>query len=99
MANRSGMRTSGGKPSAKARKKSGMKGGGKRGKYPVFDQKSCISAVKLRHHGKGVSASAVLAKASAWASRNNNAACKAAVQRARETDKKRSRSSKGLRKK
>jgi len=98
---KSGMRTKKGTVTAKAREKAGMKG--KRGKgkepYPVFDQKSCVSAVKLRHHGKGISASAVLAKASAWASRNNNAACKAAVQRAREADRKRNRSSKGLRKK
>lgn len=92
---KSGMRTKKGTVTAEARKKTGTKGG----KYPVFDQKSCISAVKLRHHGKGVSASAVLAKASAWASRNNCGPCKAAIQRAREADRKRSRSSKGLRKK
>ena len=72
---KSGMRTKSGKPSAKARKKSGMKGKRSKGKepYPIFDQKSCLSAVKLRHHGKGISASAVLAKASRWASANNNA--------------------------
>ena len=75
MASKSGMTTKGGKPSAKARKETGMKGKGKEGKYPIFSQKSCLSAVKLRHHAKGgPSASAVLAKASAWASRNNNAA-------------------------
>jgi hypothetical protein len=67
------MRTKSGDVSAKARKKAGMKGGGKGGKYPIFDQKSCMSAVQLRHHGKGVSAGAVLAKASRWASANNNA--------------------------
>jgi hypothetical protein len=65
---KSGMRTKSGKPSAKARKKTGSKGG----KYPIFDQKSCLSAVRLRHHGKGISAAAVLAKASRWASANNN---------------------------
>jgi len=68
------MRTSKGTVTKKARSKSGMKGKGKSGKYPIFDQKSCISAVKLRHHGKGVTASAVLSKASRWASSNNNAA-------------------------
>ena len=70
----SGMRTKGGGVSAKARKKAGMKGKRTSGKepYPVFDQKSCMSAVKLRHHGKGISAAAVLAKASRWASANNN---------------------------
>ena len=92
---KSGMRTKKGTVTAKARKKSGTKGG----KYPIFDQKSCTSAVRLRHHGKGVSASSVLARVSAWASRNNNAACKAAVERARKADRKRNRSSKGLRKK
>jgi hypothetical protein len=79
------MRTKKGNVTEEARKKSGSKGG----KYPIFDQKSCISAVKLRHHGKGVSASSVLARASAWANKNNNAACKAAVKRAREADEKR----------
>lgn len=66
------MRTKKGTVTAKARKKAGMKKKG--GKFPVFDQKSCMSAVKLRHHGKGVAASAVLAKASRWAGAHNNAA-------------------------
>ena len=73
MPDKSGMRTKKGTVTAKARKKSGIRGGGKKGKYPIFDQKSCTSAVKLRHHGKGISPGAVLAKASAWAGRNNNA--------------------------
>ena len=81
------MTTKGGKPSAKARKKTGMRGKGKQGKYPVFSQASCISACRLRHHGKGVTASAVLAKCSRWANSHNNSACKAAVKRARETDR------------
>jgi len=63
-------RTKKGNVTESARKKSGGKGG----KYPIFDQKSCISAVKLRHHGKGVSASSVLSRASSWANKNNNAA-------------------------
>ena len=67
---KSGMRTRKGNPTAKAREKTGSKGG----KYPIFDQKSCVSAVKLRHHGKGISAGAVLAKASRWASSHNNSA-------------------------
>ena len=67
---KSGMRTKKGTVTAKARKKTGSKGG----KYPIFDQKSCTSAVRLRHHAKGgPGASAVLSKASAWAGRNNNA--------------------------
>lgn len=75
MAKRSSrMRTKKGTVTAKARKRTGMKGKGRKGKYPIGDQKSCISAVKLRHHGKGVTASAVLSKASRWANANNNAA-------------------------
>ncbi len=74
-----------GKITAEKRKKHGI---GSTGKFPVFDQETCISAVKLRHHGSGISASRVLAHASRWASRNNNAACKKAIERARERDKK-----------
>ena len=61
-------RTSKGNVTSEARKKSGGKGG----KYPIFDHKSCISAVKLRHHGKGVSASSVLARAASWAKKNKD---------------------------
>lgn len=67
-------RTKKGTVTAKARKTTGMKGKGRKGKYPIMDQKSCLSAVRLRHHGKGVTASAVLAKASRWASSHSNAA-------------------------
>lgn len=80
------MRTKKGTVTAAARKKAGMKGKG--GRFPIFDQKSCLAAVKLRHHGKGVAASAVLSKASRWASTHNCAACKAAIKRARKTDRK-----------
>ena len=83
------MRTRKGAVTKKARTKTGMKGRSKKGKFPVFDQKSCLAAVKLRHHGKGVSASAVLAKASRWANAHNNSACKNAVKKAREVDRKR----------
>ena len=61
-------RTAKGNVTSEAREKSG----GKSGSYPVFDQKSCISAVKLRHHGKSMSASAVLSKASKWANARGN---------------------------
>jgi len=57
------MRTKKGTVTKEARSKSGGKGG----KFPIFDHKSCMSAVKLRHHGKGVSASSVLARAASWA--------------------------------
>ena len=79
------MRTKKGNVTAEARRKTG----GKKGSYPVFDQTSCVNACRLRHHGKSMTASAVLAKASRWANAHNNAACKAAVKRARETDSKR----------
>jgi hypothetical protein len=83
-------RTRKGNVTAAARKKSGMKGGSqKKGKYPVFDERSAMSAIKLRHHGKGVSASAVLNKVAAWASRNNNRRVLNAVAAARAADKKR----------
>jgi len=62
-------RTAKGNVTSEAREKSG----GKSGSYPVFDQKSCVSAVKLRHHGSKTSASAVMSRASAWANRNGNA--------------------------
>jgi len=89
MAKSAGMRTGKGTVTAKARKKSGMKGGGKKGKFPIFDQKSCLAAVRLRHHGKGVSAAAVLAKASRWANTNNCGPCKAAIKRAHAADRQR----------
>lgn len=38
------------------------------------DHKSCMSAVKLRGKGKGVSPGAVLAKASRWASAHGDKA-------------------------
>ncbi len=46
------------------RKHTGFKKGRAKGKYPMATMAQCKSAVRLRHHGKGVSASAVLAKAS-----------------------------------
>ncbi len=76
-------RTGKGNVTEEARQKSGDS----KGKYPIFDQKSCISAVKLRHNGKGVSAESVLSRASRWASAHNNGPCKAAIERARKADK------------
>jgi len=66
------------------RDRTGMKGSGK---YPMPDEAACISAVKLRHNGKGVTASAVLAKASRAASAHNWGRCKAAIAKAREVDR------------
>lgn len=63
-----GMRTKKGNVTEKAREKSGDKSG----RFPIFDHKSCVSAVKLRHHGKGVSASSVLDRAAAWARKHGD---------------------------
>lgn len=80
------MRTKKGNVTSTARKKAGMKGGEKSGKFPVFDQTSAMSAIKLRHHGKGVSASAVLNKVASWARRTNNKTVLNAVAAARAAD-------------
>jgi len=84
------MRTKKGNVTATARKKSGMKGGGKQGKFPVFDVKSANSAIKLRHHGKGVSASAVLSKVARWASAHGKTGILEKVRKARLKDRQRS---------
>lgn len=42
------------------RKKTGMKGGSKSGKFPVATVAQCLSAIKLRGKGKGISKTAVL---------------------------------------
>lgn len=49
-------RTGGGNPTSGARKSSGFDDGS----FPVFDEKSAKSAIKLRGHGKAHSASEVL---------------------------------------
>jgi len=54
-----GMRTKKGNVTAKARRRAGDKSG----KYPMFDAKSIANAIRLRHHGKGVSPEEVLARA------------------------------------
>jgi len=76
------MRTKKGNVTSTARKKAGNR----QGKFPIFDQKSAMSAIRLRGHGDKA---AVLRRAMAWATRNNNATVKAAVKRAREADRKR----------
>jgi len=50
------------KVTAEDRKKHGIKSGSNKGKYPVATQAQAMSAIKLRHHGKGVSAASVLAR-------------------------------------
>jgi hypothetical protein len=61
-------RTSKGNVTAKAREEHGDKDE----KYPIFDHKSCNSAVQLRHNGKGVSAESVLGRAAAWARKHSD---------------------------
>lgn len=78
-------RTSKGNITSEERSRTGMKGSGK---YPMPDEAACISAVKLRHNGKGVTAAAVLSKASRAANANNWGRCKAAIEKAREVDRK-----------
>lgn len=73
------LRTSSGNPTAYAREKYGI---GDTGKFPIFDKESCENAVKLRHHGSGISASRVLAHAA------RSGYCPKAVKEAREKDKK-----------
>jgi hypothetical protein len=82
-----GNRTRKGSVTSKARKRYGTKSGpNRKGSFPVFDQKSAMSALRLRGHAR--SRSAVIAKVSRWASSHNNATVKAAVKRARAADAK-----------
>ena len=85
---RRGKRTKKGNVTSKARKKHGMRGKGRKGKFPVFDARSARSALKLRGRGKGVSRKSVVNKVSAYASRSGNKSLKAAVKRARKADAK-----------
>lgn len=82
------MRTKKGNVTSTARKKAGMKKAGAKGKYPVFDERSALAAIKLRHNGKGVSAAAVLSKVAAWAQRTGSKKVLSAVAAARAADKK-----------
>ena len=76
-----GVRTESGNVSQKARDKYGT---GSEGKFPVFDQKSAMSALKLRGHSDDVSAETVINKVARWAAANDNDRVKAAVAKARE---------------
>ena len=76
------------KVTAEDRKKHGIKSGSNKGKYPLATQAQCLSAVKLRRHGKGVSAASVLARAARKARAEGWAGCLKAIARAREVDKK-----------
>lgn len=78
------MRTSKGNVTASAREKHGDD----QGKFPVFDHKSAMAAIKLRHNGKGVSAASVLSKVARWATSHNDKAVLNAVAAARQADNK-----------
>lgn len=83
------LRTKSGKPSATARRRFGAakSSPNRTGSFPVFDQQSARSALRLR--GKARSKKAVLNKVAAYASKAHSAPLKAAVQRARAVDRKR----------
>ena len=63
-------RTKKGNVTATARKKYGNK----QGKFPVFDHKSAMSALRLRNHGDGVSEESVINRVRNWAMRNHDQA-------------------------
>jgi len=71
-----------------------MRSKDKKGKFPVFDHKSAVSAINLRHSGKGVTAAAVLAKVAAWASAHNDKVVLQKVAAAREKDRQRAKGKK-----
>ena len=63
-------RTSKGTVTSEARKKHGGAGGS----YPIFDHKSCMSAVKLRGHRTGSARASIISRAAAWASKHGDKA-------------------------
>lgn len=72
----------------KIRNKYGLKIEEGKGKYPIFNVKSALSAIRLRHHSKDVSAKTVLNKVS-HSPFSSNPTVKSALIKAREVDKKR----------
>lgn len=67
------------------RKKTGIKSGPNKGKYPLATVSQALSAIKLRHHGKGVSPSSVLSRVARKF--GGNPRVRAALERARKADK------------
>lgn len=69
------------------RKKTGIKGtkGAKGKKYPVATVAQCLSAIKLRHSGKGVGAARVLSHV-ARSKHGSSSSVKAALKKARAKD-------------
>jgi hypothetical protein len=74
-------------PTAKQRKETGIKSGKNKGKYPIATKRQALSAIRLRHNGKGVSASSVLARV-ARSKFGRDPQVRKALQRAREVDSK-----------
>lgn len=58
--------------------------GDSQGKYPIFDQRSALSAIRLRNHSNSVSPDSVLRRAQAWGKENEDTRVLNAVERARE---------------
>lgn len=78
-----GMRTGEGNVTQKARDIHGAKSDGS---FPVFDQQSAMSALKLRGHRTGEARQRIVDRVAGWANSNNNAKVKNAVANAREAD-------------
>jgi hypothetical protein len=74
-------------PTSEQREKTGIKSGPNKGKYPLATKAQALSAIKLRHNGKGVSSSSVLSRVarSKW---GKDPQVKAALERARKVDAK-----------
>jgi hypothetical protein len=77
------MRTKKGNVTAAARAKSGMKGKGKKGKFPVFDEESAENALKLRGSGKNVKPEEVVSKVANFAKKSKSAKLKKALKKAK----------------
>ncbi len=78
------LRTPSGNPTEDARERYGSK---KTGSFPVFDQKSALSALRLRGHGDELSKEDVLNKVARYANENNDDRVKEAIRKARGLDR------------
>lgn len=69
------------------RDKTGSKKPGQQGKYPMATEEQCLSAVRLRHNAKGLTAEYVLNKAARAAAEHGWERCKKAILAARAKDR------------
>jgi len=76
------------KVTKKIRNKYGIRQGKAKGKYPIFNIKSALSAIKLRHHSKNVKAETVLNKVTN-SKFSRNPRVKEALYKARKKDRSR----------